>query len=367
MREGSLEAPTRHPIAWQDPDFTDEAKTEAEMRRIFDICHGCRRCFNLCDSFPRLFDLIDNSPTGELDGVPVADYQAGRRRLHAVRHVLHDEVPLCAAARVQSRFPASDAALPRGRADRGQGVRWSRSELGKTDRNGKLGGAGRAARQLGQRPRQHADPAGDGKGRRMSIATPTLPKFHGRTFALRAKRRRAAGQSRTRRPSAARRCSTPPASSTTTTRDRRGDARGAGPERRRDRGRLSRLLRHAATGARAISPSVAAAARKVATALGPWIDKGYDIIALVPSCALMLKFEWPLIVPDDPGGQAAVRGDLRRQPNTSSTSPARRGWRPGCSRSTAASRCTSPAMRARRTWARRRPRCCACCRTPDQR
>ena len=37
------------------------------MRRVFDICHGCRRCFNLCDSFPRLFDLIDNSPTEEVE------------------------------------------------------------------------------------------------------------------------------------------------------------------------------------------------------------------------------------------------------------------------------------------------------------
>ena len=45
------------------------------MERVFDICHGCRRCFNLCDRFPRLFDLIDNSPTGELDGVPVSAYQ----------------------------------------------------------------------------------------------------------------------------------------------------------------------------------------------------------------------------------------------------------------------------------------------------
>jgi glycerol-3-phosphate dehydrogenase subunit C len=45
--------------------------------------------------------------------------------------------------------------------------------------------------------------------------------------------------------------------------------------------------------------AVAAAARGVAAALSPWIDKGYDIIALVPSCALMLKFEWPLILPDD--------------------------------------------------------------------
>ena len=73
-REGSLEAPTRHPIAWANPDFADREKTEAEMRRIFDICHGCRRCFNLCDSFPRLFDLIDNGPTGEVDGVPKEKY-----------------------------------------------------------------------------------------------------------------------------------------------------------------------------------------------------------------------------------------------------------------------------------------------------
>ena len=67
MREGSLEAPTRHPIAWQDTGFYDPATIEAELQRVFDICHGCRRCFNLCDSFPRLFDLIDESTTGELD------------------------------------------------------------------------------------------------------------------------------------------------------------------------------------------------------------------------------------------------------------------------------------------------------------
>ena len=66
MREGGLDAPTRHVIPWEDPDFFDRTKTEAEMRRIFDICHGCRRCFNLCDAFPRLFDLVDNSDTGEL-------------------------------------------------------------------------------------------------------------------------------------------------------------------------------------------------------------------------------------------------------------------------------------------------------------
>jgi glycerol-3-phosphate dehydrogenase subunit C len=75
MSEGSLGAPVRHPIAWQDPDFYDMAKIEAECHRVFDICHGCRRCFNLCDSFPRLFDLVDNSSTEEMDGVATADYK----------------------------------------------------------------------------------------------------------------------------------------------------------------------------------------------------------------------------------------------------------------------------------------------------
>jgi len=68
-REGSLEAPTRHPINWQDPAFYDEDSLFKELERVYDICHGCRRCFNLCNSFPTLFDAIDESETLELDGV----------------------------------------------------------------------------------------------------------------------------------------------------------------------------------------------------------------------------------------------------------------------------------------------------------
>jgi Fe-S oxidoreductase len=73
-REGSLEAPKRHPIDWRNPDFYDEGKLTAELHRVFDICHGCRRCVNLCTAFPRLFGLIDEGPTGELDGVTQAKY-----------------------------------------------------------------------------------------------------------------------------------------------------------------------------------------------------------------------------------------------------------------------------------------------------
>ena len=69
VKEGSLGAPTRHPIDWNNPDFTDEKLLDEEMRRVFDICHGCRRCFNLCESFPKLFDYIDESKSGELDSV----------------------------------------------------------------------------------------------------------------------------------------------------------------------------------------------------------------------------------------------------------------------------------------------------------
>jgi glycerol-3-phosphate dehydrogenase subunit C len=44
---------------------------------------------------------------------------------------------------------------------------------------------------------------------------------------------------------------------------------------------------------------VAEAARQVASEMRTWIEQGYEILALVPSCALMLKSEWPLILPDD--------------------------------------------------------------------
>ncbi len=74
MREGSLEAPTRHPLDWRNPEFRDQAKAEQELERIFGICHGCRRCVSLCTTFPTLFDLVDASPTMEVDGVKKEDY-----------------------------------------------------------------------------------------------------------------------------------------------------------------------------------------------------------------------------------------------------------------------------------------------------
>ncbi len=74
MREGSLEAPTRHPLDWMSEKFYDEEDLFKELERVYDICHGCRRCVNLCTAFPTLFDLVDESSTMEVDGVAKEDY-----------------------------------------------------------------------------------------------------------------------------------------------------------------------------------------------------------------------------------------------------------------------------------------------------
>ena len=71
VREGSLEAPTRHPIDWRNPDYYDRASLDAELERVFDICHGCRRCVSLCNAFPTLFDLVDASK--DVNAPPLAE------------------------------------------------------------------------------------------------------------------------------------------------------------------------------------------------------------------------------------------------------------------------------------------------------
>jgi len=56
----------------RDPRFYDEADLDREMRRVFDVCHTCRMCFSYCPSFPSLFDAIDRHEErgeGEVDAL----------------------------------------------------------------------------------------------------------------------------------------------------------------------------------------------------------------------------------------------------------------------------------------------------------
>ena len=50
----------------------------------------------------------------------------------------------------------------------------------------------------------------------------------------------------------------------------------------------------------------------MAKAFAPWIADGYEVVALTASCGLMMKFEWPLMLPENHavGQLAAATRDI---------------------------------------------------------
>jgi glycerol-3-phosphate dehydrogenase subunit C len=296
MREGSLEAPTRHVIDWQNPDFADPAKLDAEMRRQFDVCHTCRRCFNLCDSFPRLFDLIDNSSSGELDAVPSAALAGVVEACTLCDMCFMTKCPYVPPHPFNIDFPhlmlrARAADLKRGQADFVQG------QLGETDRNGKLAGA--VAPLINWGSDTHNSLTRTilekiaGVDRRAD-----LPKFHGKTFVMRAKGAKPARDDAA--PAKARKAAIFATCFVNYNNPRIGEALQAVLAKN---GVTTEVVYPGCCGMplleRGDLARVAATAKKTAAELTSWLERGFDIVAAVPSCALMLKFEWPLIVPDD--------------------------------------------------------------------
>ncbi len=298
MREGSLEAPTRHALAWRDEDFHDEAKLDAEMRRVFDICHGCRRCFNLCDSFPRLFDLIDASPTGELDRVASDGFKPVVDACTLCDMCFMTKCPYVPPHEFNLDFPHL---MLRYRAAefRRDGIPAVDREIAKTDRNGRWAGrvarlanwAGHTRNRLTRRLLERV------AGIHREAA---LPRFHGRAFAARA---RAKPPSVNRdAPAFGRKAVLFATCYANYNEPGIGEAAHAVLAKN---GVECEIVYPTCCGMPQLEQGdiagVATKARIAASALIPWIDKGYDVIALVPSCALMLKFEWPLILPDDSG------------------------------------------------------------------
>ena len=360
MREGSLEAPTRHALDWQNPWFWDEKALEKEMERVFDICHGCRRCFNLCDSFPRLFDLIDNGPTGEARRREEGGLRPGRGGLHALRHVLHDQVPLRAAARVGARFPASDAAPPRG-AGAQEGHRPRRPPARRDRPQRPARHLRRRPRQLGDRRAQHARRARSWSGWPASIT--------------------------------ARACRAMPA------RPSRSAPRARAPalnEAAPAFGKRKAVL-YATCFVNFNNTDIGAAARAVLAQNGVETEVVYPACCGMPQAragrsrrrgrrgaagvggaaalgrqGLRRDRAHAVLRPDaevrmaaDPAqgsrGRAPVAGDLRHlRIRRRHRQEGRAGARPA-SRSRAASASISPATPAPRTWAPRRPRCCGWC------
>jgi glycerol-3-phosphate dehydrogenase subunit C len=296
MREGSLEAPTRHPIDWESPDFADLEKIEAEMHRVFEICHGCRRCFNLCDSFPRLFDMIDATPSEELDAVDRKDYAKVADACTLCDLCFMTKCPYVPPHEFNLDFPHLMLRYRAAEFKAGE-IPWSRRQLAETDRNGRLAGKiaplANWATKTGRALTRPALEGLAGLDRRAA-----LPKFHGKTFVMRAKA--AAPAVNQRAPGFGRKAVLYATCFANYNNPRIGEATRA-------------VLAHNGVETEVAYPgccgmpkleqgdlaAVAAAARKAAADLGSYVERGYDVVALVPSCALMLKFEWPLILPKD--------------------------------------------------------------------
>jgi glycerol-3-phosphate dehydrogenase subunit C len=294
--EGGLKAPVRHPIDWTDPDFLDPAKLDAELRRVFDVCHGCRRCFNLCDSFPRLFDLIDGSETGELDSVASAGFKPVIDACTLCDLCFMVSCPYVPPHDFNIDFPHLMLRYRAGELAAGKTGVIDR-QLARTDRNGRL------ARPLAALANWASDlanrPVRAGLEKLAAIhRDAALPKYHARTFVMRAKaeppqvNRAAPGHGRKAVLYA------------TCFVNYNNPAIGVAAQA---------VLAHNGVETAVVYPgccgmpqlehadfaNVAERAKRTAQAMAPWLDQGYEIIALVPSCALMLKFEWPLILPED--------------------------------------------------------------------
>jgi glycerol-3-phosphate dehydrogenase subunit C len=295
-REGSLDAPFRHPIDWRSDAYYDLAAVEAEMERVFDICHTCRRCFNLCDSFPRLFDLVDESATGELDSVAKADYAQVADACTLCDMCFMTKCPYVPPHEFDVDFP--HLILRYRSAKRRAGEKeFIRDQLGKTDRNGKLakpvaGLANWATARQNTPLRKLLDAIAG------IDAEAELPKYHSKTATDRLK------------------APVPP--------DPAGPAFGQRKvvlyatcfvdyNQPDTAVAAARVLARQGVEARLLYPEccgmpqleggdladVAGRAERVADAFAPWIADGYEVVALTASCGLMMKFEWPLLLPEN--------------------------------------------------------------------
>ena len=293
MSEGSLEAPIRRPIQWQEEAFTNPEDLDVELRRVFDICHGCRRCFNLCDAFPRLFDLIDSSETGELDSVDSASFRHVADACTLCDMCFMTKCPYVPPHEFDLDFPHLMLRYRAMEFKRGN-VSTSLIQLTETDRNGKL------ASFLAPFVNWFTSRRNKITRFIMEIFTGVdrnseLPKYHHKTFGKRDHlKRQINGPATTRKAILYSTCFI------------NYNNPGIGEATQKvlsNHGVETKILYPSCCGMPQLEQGdisrVADNARKITAELLPWVDNGYDVIALVPSCSLMLKFEWPLILPEN--------------------------------------------------------------------
>ncbi|MEJ2059756.1 MAG: heterodisulfide reductase-related iron-sulfur binding cluster [Gammaproteobacteria bacterium] len=298
QREGNLEAPTRHPLNWQDPEFYDESALFKELERVYDICHGCRRCVSLCNSFPTLFDLVDESETMEVDGVKKEDYWQVVDHCYLCDLCYMTKCPYVPPHPWEVDFPHL---MLRAKAVRykQQGASFRDRMLSSTDTVGRLAGIPVVV--------QAVNAANSNPSMRKMLektlgvdAGAILPKYHSKTG-----RDRLKGHHSTVTPE--------PTEETTGRVALFATCYGNynEPHLAED---LLKVFEHNGIEVTTVEKeqccgmpklelgdldAVAAAKDANIPQLLRMIDAGYDIIAPVPSCVLMFKQELPLMFPDD--------------------------------------------------------------------
>jgi len=296
MSEGGLDAPTRHPLDWHSDDFYDPEKIDAELRRVFDICHGCRRCFNLCDSFPRLFDLIDESETGELDSVDSKDFTPVVEACTLCDMCFMTKCPYVPPHEFDLDFPHLMLRVRAAEAKAGK-KHFVQEQLAQMDRNGQMA-----------RPVAPLVNWGSNKNNKVTRtlidktagidAHAELPKFHARTFTTRAKQSPVTPNPHA--PAFGREAVIFP---TCFVNYNGPDVGEAALHVLALNGVATEVVYPGCCGMPQLEAGhidkVAKAAEKVAKAFRPYVDDGKKVIALTASCGLMMKFEWPLILPDN--------------------------------------------------------------------
>ena len=293
--EGSLEAPTRQIIDWQNPDFTDPVKLDAEMRRVFDICHGCRRCFNLCDSFPQLFDLIDASAEEDVESLKSEEFNPVVEACTLCDMCFMTKCPYVPPHPFMLDFPHLMLRHRFAEAKKGNND-FVQRQLAQMDRNGTLARA--AAPIINWASESRAVRAVMEKTAGIDHDA-ALPKFSGRTFVL--ADRQEPLQPNPNGPAFGKR---KVALYATCFVNYNKPATGMAARA---------VLNHLGVETVVSYPGccgmpfleqaelgkVASSAAKVSAELVKLIDDGYDIVALTASCGLMLKSEWALVVLDN--------------------------------------------------------------------
>jgi glycerol-3-phosphate dehydrogenase subunit C len=295
-REGSLEAPTRHPLDWRSADFYDENKLDAEMRRVFDICHGCRRCFNLCDSFPRLFDLVDESPN-EIEGVKSGDFGKVTEACTLCDMCYMTKCPYVPPHEFNIDFPHLMLRHRAVEAKKGK-TNFTARQLAEMDRNGRLAGS---LAPLANWASKKGNPLTRPLMEKALGIDPhaELPEFAGTSF-VKQDMRAPLSPNRSAPAAGKRKCAIFATCFVNYNKPATGMAARA-------------VLNHLGVETRVAYPGccgmpfleqgdiarVESQAKKIAKELCALIDAGYDIVTLTASCGLMLKSEWKLIVPED--------------------------------------------------------------------